>query len=406
MQMMKSRISGQTLEGTRRKREPRKPSGLSLLGSEARFRRLFETARDGVLILEGTTHRIIEANPLIEVLFGKPRKHLLGKQLSEIGILKDEAAGLHTFERLHALGCVRFEHSLPTSPPGQGKELEFICNVYDENGKSLIQCNIRDIAERKAGERRLREALDELAAAKEELEMRVQERTADLQQRNAELEAFSYSLSHDLRAPIRAIVGFTQIALEEYGKRVGPPATEFLEKTINAAQRLDHLILDVLGFSKATRQRVTQENVDVEKLLRDILEERPEWAAPRAEVTIESPLLPVQGDEASLTQCLTNLLDNAVKFVRPGVIPRVRVYSEVVDGKIRLCVEDNGLGIPESAQGRVFELFQRAHNGYQGFGIGLAIVRRAAERMGGSVGLSSKPGKGSKFWVELPGIEP
>jgi signal transduction histidine kinase len=137
-------------------------------------------------------------------------------------------------------------------------------------------------------------------------------------------------------------------------------------------------------------------------LIGEILRERPEWAASKAEIRIESPLLAVRGDRASLTQCLTNLLDNAVKFVPPGVVPRVRVYTERVGTRVRLCIEDNGLGIPLAAQARVFELFQRAHNGYEGHGLGLAIVRRAAERMGGSAGLHSEPGKGSTFWVELP----
>lgn len=106
-----------------------------------------------------------------------------------------------------------------------------------------------------------------------------------------------------------------------------------------------------------------------------------------------------------MTQCLTNLLDNAVKFVPAGITPRVRIYTHEAGSRVRLVVEDNGIGIPLTAQPRVFELFQRAHNGYEGHGIGLAIVRRAAERMGGSVGLESEPSKGSKFWVELPRVE-
>src|SRR5262249_5937487 len=163
--------------------------------------------------------------------------------------------------------------------------------------RALIQCNIRDIAERRGGERKLRDALHQLALAKEELEKRVLERTADLQQRNAELEAFSYSLSHDLRAPIRAIVSFIQLAVED-NKRIGPPASDFLEKAVSSAHRLDHLILDVLAFSRTTRQQLAPERVDVGRLLTDILQERPEWAPPNAQITIKQPLLPVRGDKA------------------------------------------------------------------------------------------------------------
>jgi signal transduction histidine kinase len=216
------------------------------------------------------------------------------------------------------------------------------------------------------------------------------------------LKAFSYSLSHDLRAPIRAIVSFTQLALEEYGPRVGPPATEYLEKAVSAARRLDHLILDVLAFSRTTRQKLVSEPVDVEKLLKDILQDRPEWTEPKAKVTIESPLAWVMGDGASLTQCLTNLLDNAIKFLPRGVTPEIRIFSHRSGSRVSLCVADNGIGIPETAQPRIFDLFQRAHNGYEGYGIGLAIVRRAADRMQGTVSVSSVPGKGSTFCLELP----
>lgn len=370
-----------------------------------RFRRLFETARDGILILDAGTHRILEANPCIAELLGKSREELVGKQLTEIGVLKSKQTCEQILHDLHSAGCVRFEHSLPNSKSSQATDLEFVCNLYEENSRSLIQCNIRDIAGRKEGERRLQEALDQLASAKEELENRVQERTADLQQRNAELEAFSYSLSHDLRAPIRAIVSFTQIALDEFGGQLGEAGTELLGRAISAAQRLDRLIMDVLAFSKTTRQRVARERLDLDQLVREILQERPEWNPPRAEVRVVSPLLAVRGDRASMTQCLTNLLDNAIKFVPAGVAARVRVYTQAIDARVRLVVEDNGIGIPLSAQARVFELFQRAHNGYEGHGIGLAIVRRAAERMGGTVGLASEPSKGSKFWVELPRAE-
>jgi signal transduction histidine kinase len=113
-------------------------------------------------------------------------------------------------------------------------------------------------------------------------------------------------------------------------------------------------------------------------------------------------LLPVLGDRASLTQCLTNLLDNAVKFVRPGILPQIRVSTQLAGSRVKLCVADNGIGIPATAQARIFELFQRAHNGYEGHGIGLAIVRRAAERMHGTITVSSRPGKGSTFCLDLP----
>jgi len=144
--------------------------------------------------------------------------------------------------------------------------------------------------------------------------------------------------------------------------------------------------------------------VNVEKLAREIIHERPEFQPPRADVSIQSPLLPVLGHEASLTQCLTNLLANAVKFVPPGATPRVVMGSEQHGKRVRLWISDNGIGIAPEAQRRIFDMFQRLHKDseYEGTGIGLAIVRKAIERMGGQAGVESEPGKGSRFWLELP----
>ena len=398
---MKSRVPGEALKAAPGRRVG-KGGARKAASTEQRFRRLFESAPDGILILEGENHWVLEANPFVLKLLGRAKKDVIGKRLDELDLIETESAERSFAEQLHRAGSVRFERELVDAKSGQIRELECICNLYEEDGRQLIQCNIRDLEQRMHAEQRLRDVLQQLAAAKAELENRVQDRTADLQQRNAELEAFSYSLSHDLRAPIRAIVSFTQIALEDFGPVLGRKGAELLERAISAAQRLDRLILDVLSFSKTTRQQVTHENVDVRQLLLDILRERPEWTSPHAQLKIEEPLLPVRGDRASLTQCLTNLLDNAVKFVPRGKVPIVRVYSQAVGTRVRLAVEDNGLGIPTDAQPRVFDLFQRAHNGFEGHGIGLAIVRRAAERMGGTVGLTSVPGKGSTFWVELP----
>jgi len=155
-----------------------------------------------------------------------------------------------------------------------------------------------------------------------------------------------------------------------------------------------------------SRQEITLGPVDMDRLLRDIIDERPELQRAKGNIRVQSPLLQVRGHAASLTQCIANLLDNAVKFVPRGVKPQVRVSTEACDGKVRPLVEDNGIGIAQEAQRRLFQMFQRIHSGdeYEGTGIGLAIVRRAAERMGGEVGLQSEVGRGSRFWVELPGV--
>jgi PAS domain S-box-containing protein len=264
-----------------------------------------------------------------------------------------------------------------------------------------------DITEQRETEQALHEAHEELGRRAADLEKAVAERTMHLEQTIAELEGVSYSLSHDMRAPLRTIHSFAEIVLAEAGDRLGPNEKELLQRSISAANRLDRLIRDVLVYSRVSRERIELSTINVEELLRQIMQERPEFQEPNAEIRIESPLARVRGHEAYLTQCITNLLDNAVKFVPPGRKPQVRIWSEKVQSEVRLWFEDNGIGIAPDAQERVFGIFQRIHGEkeYSGTGIGLAIVRKAAQRMGGSVGVESKPGEGSRFWLSLPRAE-
>ncbi|HTL58976.1 MAG TPA: PAS domain S-box protein [Candidatus Limnocylindrales bacterium] len=235
------------------------------------------------------------------------------------------------------------------------------------------------------------------------LEATVQARTAELREANAELEAFCYSLSHDMRGPLRAIRSYTEMVIEDSGAQLSAIAKDYLQRVSSAAVRLDRLIQDVLAFSRVSRDPGKPERVEPERVVRTIISERPDMQPPAAEIRIDGPLPMVRGNEASLTQCLTNLLSNAVKFVAPGVTPHVRIHSETKGDRVRLWVEDNGIGINKEAQGKIFELFYRLHRSgeYEGTGLGLAIVRKAAERMGGQVGVESEPGAGSRFWVEL-----
>jgi signal transduction histidine kinase len=275
----------------------------------------------------------------------------------------------------------------------------------EKSNASLLE----EIAERVRAEAELQLAQTQLLANAEKLEQTVTERTAQLRDSLGELEAFAYSLAHDLRAPVRAIQGFTQIALEMPRGEVAPNAAELLHRVLKAAVRMDSLIQDVLDLSHVIQRPISLSTVDVNTLTIALVEERPELSPPRAEIQIESPLLPVLAHEATLSQCLTNLLSNAVKFVAPKIVPRVRIWSEDREGSgerrmVRLWIEDQGIGIAPENQERIFEIFQRLHSNseYEGSGIGLAIVRKAVERMGGQVGVESGTVRGCRFWLELP----
>ena len=280
--------------------------------------------------------------------------------------------------------------------------------VRDENGRLVLGVLVtRDITHTKQAETALRETRDELARANAELEKRVQERTVRLTETIQELEGFSYSMSHDMRAPLRAMQSFAEILRTDFGQRLGAEGVEFLNRIASAAARLDELIRDVLTLSRMRSNGLEMHLVDLENLLRQIIHERRAFQPPRAEVIIVSPLLKVLGHEALATQCLSNLLDNAVKFVAPGVHPQVRVWTEPRANRVRVWVEDNGIGVSKEYHERIFRMFERLHANerYPGTGIGLAIVRKAVERMGGQAGVESEPGKGSRFWLDLNGGE-
>ena len=227
-------------------------------------------------------------------------------------------------------------------------------------------------------------------------------RTNDLKKTIAELEAFSYSLSHDLRAPLRAINSFVQIFMEDYGAHLDPKGMSVLQKVMGSSQKMDQMVLDLLAFTRLSHEPMLIEALNTEELIQGIVRDRSEFQAPRAMITIESPLRKVMGNSASLMQCLVNLLDNAVKFVAPGTKPEVRIHSEDAGPLTRLYVQDNGVGINLDSQDQLFRMFHRFHGKeYPGTGIGLAIVRKAVERMDGNVGVDSQPGHGTRFWLEL-----
>lgn len=277
--------------------------------------------------------------------------------------------------------------------------------VRNERGEITRWAGINlDISRLKQTEVDLRKARDELAESNANLEQLVAERTAKLQELVGELEHFSYTITHDLKAPLRAMRGFAEIASEICGSTEARP---FLEKISVSAERMDRLISDALNYSRSVRQELPLEDVDVGALLRGMLDSYPELQPDKARIVVEGSLPVVLGNQAALTQCFSNLLGNAVKFVTPGEKPDVRVWATEVSAHgrqsewVRIWVEDKGIGISKQMLPRVFEMFSRGSKDYEGTGIGLALVRKVVQRMGGKVGVESEEGNGSRFWIEL-----
>jgi signal transduction histidine kinase len=232
----------------------------------------------------------------------------------------------------------------------------------------------------------------------------IQELNGKLKAANDELEAFSYSISHDLRSPLRAMHGYAQALLEDVRGKLGAEGEEYLSRIQKAALRMDSLIQDILAYSRVSKTEIQTRTIDLETLISEIIQQYRVFQEPLARVVIERPLPKVEGHEGCLTQCISNLLGNAVKFVPPGTVPEVKICGQILDSRVRLWIQDNGIGIDPSHYDRIFKMFGRVHSDklYEGTGIGLTIVKKAIEKMGGGVGVDSMPGKGSRFWIELP----
>ena len=385
--------------------EPKRAEA-DLQASEELHRTISETASDAILMMNEQSI-IVSVNRAAEQLFGYLAAEMIGQSMT---MLMPERMRVR-----HRQGVEHFLKSGRRNIPWSGVELpglhkdgheiflEVSFGSSTRNGKMVFTGFVRDITKRKETELALKSAQEELTQHAANLERKVAERTAKLREMVGELEAFSYSVSHDLRAPLRAMQGFSHVLLQDFAQKIGPEEREYLKRIVKASERMDRLIQDVLAYSRAGRTELKLQSVDPEKLIAEVIQHYPALQAPRAEISIERPLLRVIGHDASLTQCLSNLLTNAVKFVAPDVLPKIRIWSERRNDMVRLWIEDNGIGIAPHHQERIFGMFQRIHpdSRYEGTGIGLAIVNKAIQRMGGELGVESEEGKGSRFWLQL-----
>lgn len=271
--------------------------------------------------------------------------------------------------------------------------------IHDEAGRLVAREGfIGDITERVLAQ----QALERLNA---ELEARVAERTARLDETNQQLQAFAYSVSHDLKAPLRGIDGYSRLLLEDYRDQLPEEGQGFLANIRAASERMNQLIDDLLAYSRLERRELNPARVPLASIIERVLAERRiEIDSRGVRVRAQVDGLSVQADADALAQSLRNLVDNAIKFSANAHPPWVELGARAEGGRVILSVADNGCGFDMKYHDRIFNIFQRLHRleDYPGTGVGLAIVRKAMERMGGRVWAESQPGAGATFYLELP----
>jgi len=381
-------------------------ASLALRVSESRYRRLFETAQDGILLLNSGTAQIEDVNPYLIEMLGYSHAEFLGKKLWEVGPFADIAQSKDMFAQLQTMGYVRYDDLPLKTRKGAQIAVEFVSNAYDCEGVRVIQCNIRDITQRK------RDA-EELDRHRHHLEEMVENRTLELAKAKAAAEAanvaksaFLANVSHEIRTPLNAITGMAHLI-----KRSGTTAqqADWLAKIDAAGKHLLEIINVVLDLAKIDAGKLVLEEADVSVAsiatnVASILFEQAQ--AKNLKLVAETRPLPrpLLGDPMRLQQALLNYAANAIKFTESGSVT-LRATCEEDSGDsvlVRFEVEDTGIGIAPEVLPRLFTAFEQADNSttrrFGGTGLGLAITRQLARMMGGDVGVVSTPGRGSRFW--------
>ena len=367
----------------------------NLRSSEARFRDLLESAPDAVLITD-EEGRIQLVNAETQRLFGYHRRELMGQGIEML--MPDRYRGAHVGHRRGYVAAAL------TRPMGAGLDLyglrkdgsEFPVSISLSPTKTpiglMVFCDIRDITDQRANETKI-----------QDLNRRLQLDNAELEAVNKELEAFSYSVSHDLRAPLRAIDGFSQALVEDAGSLLKPEHHSHLNRVRQAAQRMGVLIDDLIKLARVTRTDVRIDDVDLSEIALAVATNLQDAAPERQAEFVIAPDLHAEGDPRLMQVALDNLLNNSWKFTAPRSPARIEFGKTVADGKPAFFVRDNGVGFDMTYAGKMFGAFQRFHDAreFAGTGIGLATVQRIIHKHGGRIWAESQPGEGATFYFTL-----
>ncbi len=362
--------------------------------SEIRYRRLFEAARDGILILNAATLKITEVNPFMVELLGYSRAEFVGKELWEIGLFSDKEASQDAFRELQETGYLRCEDLPLQTRHGESREVEFVSNVYEEDGHQVIQCNIRDITDRKRAEEVHRRLLESAHAEAD---------TA-----NVIKDEFMTTLSHELRTPLTSILGWSNMLID--GNLDEAASKHALEIIVRNARAQKRLIDDLLDISRiiAGKLRLNVRPVELAPMIEAVVDGVRPAADARSiylQTALDSHISPISGDPDRLQQIFWNLLTNAIKFTPTG--GHVQVRLERIASHVEITINDTGQGIDPELLPHVFDRFRQSDvsssRRHGGLGLGLAIVRQLVELHGGTVTAESPgAGEGTTFKVILP----
>ena len=358
--------------------------------SETRYRRLFETAQDGILILDADTGQITDVNPFLVKMLGYSHAQLLGKQLWEIGPFKDITAARAAFSELQSSGYIRYEDLPLEASDGRRLHVEFVSNVYQVDQQRVIQCNIRDITARQQAEAALSQLMTELRT------------------RNEELDAFAHTVAHDLKNPATLIVGYAETLAREYTTMSDDERQGFLKTIEQTGYKITTIIDELLLLATLRQSEVEISPLDMVRVVAESIS-RLTKSIKDAQAQIiwpDASTWPVAlGHGPWVEEVWTNYLGNALKYgSKPFAAPCIELGAAVQpDNMVRYWVRDHGPGLTPEAQARLFTPFTRLDQvRMKGYGLGLSIVRRIVEKLGGQVGLESQVGEGSTFYFALP----
>lgn len=365
--------------------------------SELRYRLLVEGVTDYAIFSMDTSGHVTSWNTGAERIKGYRPEEIIGKHFSAFYLEEDRRAGLpaHVLHTAEQSGHFEGEGWRVRKDGSRFWASVVVTALRDEEGALYGFSKVtRDVTDRKA-------LLDELQRHSHELELRIRERD----QMNAELEEFAYSVSHDLRAPLRAISGFAEALEEECGAQLDVHGQEYLHEITGAAGRMNTLVQDLLEYGRVSRVSLPLNPINLLAAIDEARQQLGRVSPGSLTIDVAGQLF-VLGHSQVLIQVILNLLMNAFKFHAKDRVPEVRLSAEPKAGFVRLNIQDNGIGIASAHQERIWNVFERLHDreSYTGTGIGLAIVKRATMRMNGACGVVSKPGEGSTFWIELPCI--